>query len=218
VTWPLLAPLSPEERARVLAAARVRRYAKGEVVCHEGDPGEHVHLVRSGHLAVRKALPSGESATLSLVAPGESFGELALLGERRARTASVVALEASETLTLSRADFLGIRRQSGVDALLLEALVARVDQLSGALLEALYVGVDRRVIRRLVELAEMYPDTDQGHPVVPLTQDDLAGLAGATRPTVNQVLRRLATDRAVSLERGRIHVLDLEALRRRSGQ
>lgn len=218
MTWPLLAPLEADERERVLAAARPRRYARGEVVFHEGDPGESLHLVEDGRFAVRVSVPSGDTATLSVLGPGESFGELALLRESHERTATIVALEASRTLTLSRNDFLALRRSSpGVEQLLVETLAQRVDELSQALLEALYVGVDRRVIRRLIDLAKAYQVPDQVVVTIPITQDDLAGMAGATRPTVNQVLQRLAASGTVVLGRGRIELHDLPALRRRSG-
>ncbi|RYZ29523.1 MAG: helix-turn-helix domain-containing protein, partial [Propionibacteriaceae bacterium] len=50
---------------------------------------------------------------------------------------------------------------------------------------------------------------------VPLTQEDLAGLAGATRPTVNAALRRLEQDDVVRLRRGGVEILDVRALRQR---
>jgi CRP/FNR family transcriptional regulator, cyclic AMP receptor protein len=219
VTWPLLAPLRPDERERVLAAARPRRYARGEVVFHEGDPGESLHLVQSGRFAVRVSVPSGDTATLSVLVPGAAFGELALLRESHDRTATIVALEASSTLVLSRPDFMALRRDHpGVEQLLVETLARRVDELSRALLEALYVGVDRRVIRRLADLADAYAVPGTSTVLIPITQDDLADMAGATRPTVNQVLQRLAADGTVALGRGRIELLDVPGLRRRSGQ
>ena len=74
------------------------------------------------------------------------------------------------------------------------------------------MGVDRRVYRRLIELADIYrseaPDVS-----VPLTQDDLAGLAGATRPTVNKVLQRLSASGILRLHRGSIQITDVKALR-----
>jgi CRP-like cAMP-binding protein len=219
VTWPLLGPLRPDERERVLAAARPRRYARGEVVFHEGDPGESLHLVQSGRFAVRVSVPSGDTATLSVLVPGAAFGELALLRESHDRTATIVALEASSTLVLSRPDFMALRRDHpGVEQLLVETLARRVDELSRALLEALYVGVDRRVIRRLADLADAYAVPGTSTVLIPITQDDLADMAGATRPTVNQVLQRLAADGTVALGRGRIELLDVPGLRRRSGQ
>ncbi len=219
MTWPLLAPLDEEQRDRVLQAARPRSFDKGEVVFHEGDPGESLHLVRSGRFAVRVSVPSGDTATLTVLSPGDSFGELALIRDSHERTATVVALEPSGTLALGRQDFLDLRRSHpGVEELLVEMLAKRVDELSQSLLEALYVGVDRRVIRRLVDLAVAYRRSDETTVTIPITQDDLAGMAGATRPTVNQVLQRLAASGTVALGRGRIELLDLDQLRRRSGQ
>lgn len=87
-----------------------------------------------------------------------------------------------------------------VERLLVTLLAERVDQLSQRLLEALYVGVERRVFRRLLELVDIYGQ-GQAAPVIPLTQDDLAGMAGATRPTVNQVLQRLARQGTVTFRR-----------------
>ena len=216
VDWQLLGPLGADDRARVLDAARPRRFAKGEVIFHEGDPGESLHLVRSGRLAVRVSTIGGETATLSVLSPGDAFGELALLRPSHERTATVIALERSETLALSRADFDTLRqRHPGVEHLLVQILARRVDDLSQSLLEALYVGVDRRVVHRLVDLADIYgPGCDAV--IIPITQDDLAGMAGATRPTVNQVLQRLAASGVLTLGRGRIELLDVAALRRRA--
>lgn len=217
MTRQLLAPLTEAERERVLRTARPYTFAKGEVVFREGDPGETLHLVRRGRLAVQVSIPSGDTATLCVLSAGDAYGELALLREGHDRTATVIALEPSETVALTRADFETLRREHpGVEQLLVEILGRSVDELSRALIEALYEGVDRRVVRRLVDLADAYQVASAGPIAIPITQDDLAGMAGATRPTVNQVLQRLAAKGMVSLGRGRIDVLDLEELRRRS--
>ena len=83
----------------------------------------------------------------------------------------------------------------------------------------MYESVDRRVYRRLIELARSYGDSDggsDGTATIPLSQTQLANLVGATRPSVNQVLQRLAELHVVGLSRSRIEVLDLAALERRS--
>jgi CRP/FNR family transcriptional regulator, cyclic AMP receptor protein len=216
--WQLLSPLGADDRARVLAAARPRRFARAEVVFHEGDPGESLHLVRSGRLLVRVSTIDGDTATLAVLSPGDSFGELALVGASSERTATVVALEPAETISLRRADFDALcRDHPAVEQLLVHVLARRVDELSQLLLEALYVGVDRRVLRKLVNLADIYEPGSETV-TIPITQDDLAGMAGATRPTVNQVLQGLAASGALVLGRGRIEVRDVAALRRRTGR
>jgi CRP-like cAMP-binding protein len=218
VTADLFSPLSEEERRRVVRAARRRRFAKGEVVFHEGDRGEAVHVLESGRLVVRVFSAAGDAMTLSVVSPGDAFGELALLNDSHNRTATVVALEAGETIMLSRSDFTALRRENpGVDRMLVRLLARRIEDLSTSLLEALYVGADRRVMRRLLVLCGAYQGEQPGPVTIPLTQNDLAGMAGTTRPTVNQVLQRLLTANVIALGRGRIDVLDVEALRRRAG-
>lgn len=105
-------------------------------------------------------------------------------------------------------------RHPGVDRMLVEILAVRVRRLSAHLVEALHVPVDRRVVRRLLALCRQYGDGLDATVSLPLTQTELAELAGATRPTVNKVLRALQDGGAIALARGRIEVLDREALRR----
>jgi CRP-like cAMP-binding protein len=94
-----------------------------------------------------------------------------------------------------------------VDALLISLLAAEVRTMIERLLEALYLPAERRVLRRLVELADIY-----GGAEIPLTQEELAGLAGTSRATVNAVLGDAQTRGLVELRRGRVTILDAEAL------
>ncbi|WP_051549251.1 Crp/Fnr family transcriptional regulator [Nocardioides sp. URHA0032] len=217
--WSLLASLDEDERRRVLSAARRRSYGRGDVLVHEGDPSDSLHLVSSGRLAVRVSTSDGENATLNLLGPGDYFGELSLLeGSPPVRSATIVALEDAETLSLSAAEFRDLRRRHpAANQLLLFLMARRVEELSARLLEAMYDGLDRRVHRRLAELAGMYGDGRPGPVVVPLTQEHLAELVGGTRPSVNQVLQRLVAQGVVELGRGRVVVLDRGWLEDRSG-
>lgn len=218
--WPLLASLSESDRRDVLANTRRRRFGKGEVLVHEGDPADSLHLVVSGRLAVRVATSSGDNATLNILGPGDYFGELSLLdGRQPARSASIVALEPAETLSLAASAFRELRqRHRGAEQLLLTLLARRVEELSARLLETMYDGLDRRVYRRLVELGRVYADSDdpEAPVVVPLTQEQLAELVGGTRPSVNQVLKRLAEREVIEIGRGRVTVLDQAWLERRA--
>jgi CRP-like cAMP-binding protein len=95
-------------------------------------------------------------------------------------------------------------------------LAGQVRRLSEHLVEALYVPADRRVLRRVLELAAVYGQNGDGVPI-PLNQEDIAGLAGTSRATANKVLRDAAGRGEVRLERGRTVVLDAYAIRRRAG-
>jgi CRP/FNR family cyclic AMP-dependent transcriptional regulator len=211
VKWPLLAVLSEGQARDLLSVARRRKFAKGQAVFHEGDPADALHLLDKGKVAVRVTTPLGDTATLRILAPGGWFGELALLAPAP-RVATVIALEPVETLALHRDHFEELRRSHpDIDRLLLEAAVSEVRRLSARLLEALYVPVAKRLPRRLLELAEIYGGTaDQ--PTITLTQDDFAGLCGATRPTVNQLLMQLQEAGVVRVGRARLTVVDRHRL------
>jgi CRP/FNR family transcriptional regulator, cyclic AMP receptor protein len=218
VDWLLLAPLPEADREQLLSRTRRREYARGEVVVRHGDPSDSLHLVELGRLAVRVDTPEGDTAMLSVLVPGDSFGELSLLGrDAPMRTATVVALEPAATRSLSTADFVELRRRhSAIGELLLTLLSQRVVELSDRLVEAMYDGLDRRVYRRLLGLFETYrSDSDRGPVTVPLTQEQLSGLVGGTRPSVNEVLQRLAGQGVVELGRGRIVIHQPDELARR---
>ena len=220
MTWDVLASLPEQDREEVLAAAARRTYNRGEILVHAGDRADSLHLISEGRVAVEVSTSDGDRATLNILSPGDYFGELSLVGTAAAhrRTATVVALERTRTLCLDVATFERLRtRQPAFDRLLVTALAARVEQLSGRLLDVLYVGLDRRLYRCLLQLAEIYDDGgDPAGPTIPLTQDQVAGLVGGTRPSVNLALQKLSTQGIVQLQRGRIVVRDLAALERKA--
>lgn len=213
--WRLLSGLSDEDQASVLDAARRHEYATGDRVFDEGAVGTSLHLLESGRVAVRVTTPDGDVATLTIVGPGDAFGEMALLRRSSTRSATAVALEPVTTLSLERAAFVRLcTEQPTVEGLLVGLLAARVERLSGHLVEALYLPADKRIVRRLVELCKVYGSPGDTRVVLRLRQEDLAGLAGTRRPTVNTVLGRLQDMGAVALSRGRVEVLDVAALER----
>jgi CRP-like cAMP-binding protein len=216
----VLAGLSEDARERVLRSARRHRYGRGEVIFHEGDPADSMHLLLAGHVSVRVTTPRGDSAILTVLGPGATFGEMALLSEQPQRSATVAALESADTLTLLKDQLVRLRRDDPViDRFLIQVLLGYVRRQDERLLEALYVPADKRVLRRLLALARTYGD---GSPavsrgvVVPVTQDNLAGMAGSTRPTTNQVLQAAADAGAISLSRGRIRIDNPAELHRRA--
>jgi CRP-like cAMP-binding protein len=215
VEWPLLAGLPPEDVRELLSIARRRTFGKGEVVFHREDPAESLHFVVRGHFAVRLATPLGDSVLLDVLGPGDAFGELALLLPGDRRSATVSALEDGETRSVYRDDFARLQlSHPGVKDVLLRLLAEQLRRASGRIVEAHYVDAETRVRRRVCELAESYRDGDHDL-VVPLTQEDLAAMAGTSRATVNRVLREEEKRGSVVLERGRVIVLDADALGRR---
>lgn len=213
--WPLLADLPAEDVRELLAVARRRTFEKGEVVFHRDDPAESLHLIVRGRFAARITTPAGDSVLLDMLGPGQAFGELALLHAGERRSATVSALEDGETRSIFRNDFARLQQSHpGVKDVLLRLLAEQLRRASDRIVEAHYVDAETRVRRRLCELAESYGH-DDAEPVVPLTQEELAAMAGTSRATVNRVLRSEKKRGVVALERGRVKVLDRAELDRR---
>ena len=209
----------PEAEARALhAVARRRRFKKGEVLFHEGDPGDSVHEIVRGHVAIRMTTLLGDTATLTVLGPGDWFGEQALLAEEARRTASAVSVEGTETLSIYRDDFDGLRQRLPiVDRLLVDLLARQVRLSSAHLLEALYVDAETRVLRRVGHLHESFaPASGPGETVLPFTQDEIASMAGTKRPTTNRVLKAAEEAGLLKLGRGTVTVVDIDGLTRRA--
>ena len=210
----------PDDDAReVMARCRRRRFAAREVIFHEGDRADGMHLIASGRVSVRVTTTTGSTATLDILGPGDPLGELALLTPGATRSASATALAATETFALAGSVFADLwSRFPAVANMLVALLVERNRALTARLTEALYVPADARVARRLLDMATRFATPGTGGPVVALSQDDLAGLAGTTRETVNRTLSQLADQGAVAVRRGEVVLLDQGALRLRAAQ
>ena len=155
--WRLFEGIPDEEVWELLKMARRRTFRKGEIVVHQNDPADSLHLIVKGRFTVRVMTPLGESATLAVVGPGDVFGEMALIGENARRSATVEALEEAETLSVLEADFKRIRTERpSVNDYVIRFLVSEVRIMNERLLEAYYVSAERRVLRRVVELSHLY--------------------------------------------------------------
>jgi CRP-like cAMP-binding protein len=212
VDWPLLEGLPTEDVRELLSVARRRTFSRAEIVFHRDDLAESLHFVVRGRFAVRVTTPVGDNVLLDVLGPGEAFGELALLLPESRRSATVSALEDGETRSVYRDDFARLQRtHPGVKDVLLRLLAEELRRASERIVEAHYVDAETRVRRRVCELATAYGDGGE-QPVVPLTQEDLAAMAGTSRATVNRVLREEERRGSVALARGRVVVVDGAAL------
>lgn len=210
--WPLFAGVPADDVRAVLSLARRSTYRRGEVVFHRHDPADSVHLVVKGRFDVRITTPLGDVVALAIRGPGEAFGELAVLTGAE-RSATVAALEPGETLVLRGTELRRLAREHlSVEDVLVRMLAEHVGLLSDRLVEAYTVDAETRVARRLLELSHVYG----GEPpvVVPLIQEELAALAGASRATVNRVLREAEGRGLVEVGRGRTVLLDPDGLAR----
>lgn len=210
MTGGLLAGIADADRRALWAIMRRCRFGRGEVIFREGDPADSLHFIVKGHVVVRVTTPAGDTVILRVMGRDELLGDYALMSDAP-RAATAVTLDAAETMVLHRDDFARLRReQPNVDQFLLDAALQEVRRLTAALVDALHVPAEQRVLRRLHEVAALWP---VGEPL-PLSQQDLAQLAGVTRQSANRVLAAAQADGLVSIGRGRVEVVDPAALER----
>jgi CRP/FNR family cyclic AMP-dependent transcriptional regulator len=215
---PLFAPCADPVLAEVGRRLRNRHFRRNEVVFHQRDPGDALHIITSG--SVKIVLPSaeGEEAIIATLRPGDFFGELALLdGEPRSATAT--AIEPTETMTLPRDVFRELldKHPSLRDALF-SAVTGQLRRLTKHVEELHFLDLAGRLAARLARLARESSPTGEG-PISldwPYTQTDLAAMIGGTRQSVNRLLAELIDDGLVAIEHERLIVTDLDALERRA--
>jgi CRP/FNR family transcriptional regulator len=199
------------------AALRVRRFRKAETVFHQGDPGDALFIVATG--SVKVVLPSHEGTEPAIVAvlgPGEFFGELAIL-DGAPHSATIVAVEPTETLVLRREAFLElIDAEPGVRRALLSSLAVEIRRLTGHVEDLHFLDLPGRLASRILRLAATQRQDGSNSVRIPwpYTQSELAGMIGGSRQSVNRLLADLADDGLVRLERDSLVVNDIERLAR----
>ena len=130
VHWELFEGVPATELQPVLELARRRTFRRGEIVFHQGDPADSLHLVVRGRFAIARRTARGEDALLAISSSGDVFGELALVSGRE-RSATVSALEAGETLCVYRVDFEDLRtRHASVDRVLVTVLARQLQRMN----------------------------------------------------------------------------------------
>lgn len=210
----------PEPDLLVLArSTRIRKFRRGEVIFHQGDPGDALFIVAQGRVKISLPSDAGDEAILATLRAGDFFGELALL-DGAPRSASATALEPTETLVVPRDRFRDtLESVPGFRDALFGLLARELRRLTTHVEELHFLDMTGRLAARLARLAD-----EQGAVAAdgsvrldgPYTQADLAAMVGSTRQSVNKLLGMFASDGLLRLERDAIVVLDLEGLRRTS--
>jgi len=195
---------------------RVRRFRRGEVIFHQGDPGDSLHIIESGAVKIALPSPEGAEAIIATLRRGDFFGELALL-DGAPRSATAAALEATETLVLSREQFRAlIETAPGLRDALYAALAHELRRLTGHVEELHFLDLAGRLAMRLARLARDVEPEAGGEVRLdwPFTQEDLANMIGGTRQSVNRLLSGLVDDGLIRIERDTLVITDVERLAR----
>jgi len=188
---PVFSQLRTAELQQLVAIAQRRVYRRREVIFHQGDAADRLYVLESGCVALTVRDTEGaRSAMLSALAPGDLFGELAILpGSTRCFTAEALETVAVVALPWGPVQTTLWARPAAVESFV-DLLSQRIHSLSELVADRSFLGLEQRLAKTLLTLALQH-----GHPAgesveiqVPLTQSDLASLLGAARTSVNRIL------------------------------
>ncbi len=191
---------------------------RGDRLFDEGDAGDRLYVVLVGKMKLTRAASDGRENLLSVLGPGEMFGELSLF-DPRPRTSSAVAVTDARLAALAHADLLNwLTGRPDVALHLLRALARRLRRANDVMADLVFTDVPGRVAKALLDLAERFGEQQADGLQVhhDLTQEELAQLVGASRETVNKALADFAARGWLQLSAKSVLLIDPDRLAKRA--
>ena len=212
---PLFAGFSPNELADLASFVRPRRYPRGSIIFHQGDPGTTLYVIETGEVKLTVTAESGKEVTLALLGPGAFFGELSLL-DGGPRSANAVARVDCKLGVLDREHLLRVLvEHPPANASLLSVVTRRLRRTTAQVHDALFLDIAARLAKVLLQFTETKSQSPDGLLSSPkLTQEELAELVGGTRESINKCLGIFTRQGLVRCHRGMVTVLKPEELRK----
>ena len=189
----LFAELDERELASIAAVAKTRRYAKDDAVFHADEIGDVFYLIREGQVKVTMTSPEGKEIILSILAAGDFFGEMALFGNEP-RSATVIAIEPLEVVSIWRTDFLHILSENfSITQKVLGELSKRLRNASNRIESLATMDVYGRLARFFLDLARQSGKVldNEYIAVIRPTHQAIANMIGTSRETVSRLIHDL---------------------------
>jgi CRP-like cAMP-binding protein len=211
---PLLSGLSDDEMRRVNAEIRIRHFNRREVVLHKGGSGDALLFLLSGQMQVVDITEDGRAVGLRMLAPGDFFGEIALINNST-RSASVVATSDVLVAFLPAATAMHLFSHSPSVAQQMLMHLAHKIQRDSEFRAVLSINNTARRIYTYLSLLQKAPG-DSATPVIENlpTHQDIANMINTSRETVTRALLTLSQQGIVQKEGNRLMILDPVALQK----
>jgi CRP/FNR family transcriptional regulator, cyclic AMP receptor protein len=207
----LFGKLPPDDLDALLSHARVEHFAAGREIFAKGSPGRSMMAILAGNVRISAPTPAGHDIVLAILNPGEIFGEIAVL-DGQDRTADATAIADSYLLVLDHRDFVPfLERRADLCILFLKLLCQRLRLTDRQVAEAMFGRLEDRMAKALVRLASSSARPGSGA-VLRLSQQELAGMVGATRESVNKQLQIWQGAGKLRLGKRLIEIPDLAAI------
>jgi len=207
----LFAELDQDELDLVAASAQRRELRRGDVLFEEGDEPDELFVVLSGRIALANRSNDGRESVVALMESGDLFGEMPLF-DGLGRSTAARALEPSEVVAIPYAPVQQIyERRPALLWSVVALLSGRIRAMDAALADSVFLDVTGRTAKRLLELAG---DADEF--VLPVTQEELAGMVGASRERVNKAIAAFVRLGWIEQSERRYKITNREQLRLRA--
>jgi len=215
---PLFEALDDDSAAALQAGVTVVELSRAERLFEEGASGNQLYVILDGKIKLTRAAADGRENLLSVLGPGEMFGELSLF-DPRPRTASATAVTDSRLAALAHDDLRSwLTGRPDVALHLLRALAQRLRRANDVMADLVFTDVPGRVAKALLDLSDRFGTPQENGLQVnhDLTQEELAQLVGASRETVNKALADFAARGWLQLSAKSVLLIEPERLRKRS--
>ena len=215
---PLFSALNDEQLAFVAKYLRRNTYNERDVIVRRDSPGDALFIITSGKVKVSYLEDEGETI-IAMMQSGDFFGELSIL-DGEGRSADVTALEATEVLVLSAEDFrTTLQTYPAIGIALLQELAGRLRRSTSWIHKLSSQDVYGRIAQQLIYLADTHGiDVEGGRRIaLRLTQNDIAGIVGASRESVNKAMGYFKSKNFIAVDSTyHITVYNRSALEKRS--
>lgn len=203
--------LGDDALAAIAGAAASRHLERGDLLFRQGEPADELFVVQAGRLAIATRSIDGRESMVALMEAGDLVGEMSFF-DARGRSADARALEPTDVVAIPFAP-VKAALDAQPDALwhVVELLAGRLRTTDEALADSVFLDVPGRTAKRLLELAG---DADEFQ--LPLTQEELAGLVGASRERVNKAISQFIRLGWIDQQDRRYRIRDREQLTRRA--
>jgi CRP/FNR family transcriptional regulator, cyclic AMP receptor protein len=201
-TVPIFSELTDDDIASLSRLAARRRIPKDTVVFFENEEGDFFFMILEGRIKVTILGDDGREVILSVLGPGDFFGEMALL-DNEPRSATAIAIEETELLSLHRTDFQTVLADNkSITIALIRSLTARLRRANHQISTLALLDVYGRVARVIAEMAR-----DEGRRLRDgriafrrATHQEIANRIGTTRETVTRMLKDLERQGLIHVE------------------
>ncbi len=207
----LFAEFEPNDLRQLQERASIREFRRGDLIFAEGDDPDDLYIVSQGRIAIANKSVDGRESMVALMERGDLFGEMSLF-DGLTRSAEARALEESEVVAIPY-EPLRVLYESRPAQLwkVVELLALRLRSMDAALADSVFLDVTGRTAKRLLELAG---DAEEFE--LPITQEELAGMVGASRERVNKAIASFVRLEWIEQSERTYRITDREQLTRRA--